>query len=595
MNNNLFFSLYRNSYIRNSIHRYIWNDGLKITISLEYFIRDLESVLHLTQFCDLDLFVTTQEFNLYSKEFILSPEKNKFGIRSIEFDYYFNQYIPPGFIPENVHSVKMGFQFNQPIEIGTFPSGVKSIIFSYYFNQPLYHCIEGSGSSGGDQGYSYLTPNLTKLYLNNKFDQHCPPSSLPRSLKKLTIGSFFSGDIGYLDQLVSLKLPSKLVFNKVVTIPQSVTSLKITNDFYEPKIQDTLAFLSSIYPRNLKKLMMYLEHSHNLYFKEDSFPSTLTKLDLRSRNLFDYLVMNYDEYDDGIYISNSGERQYMKQFDFPYSGVLQSIILSYRGEIKSFKIPFGVKNLCLLDSYKPLEFKPGFIPHSVSTLVLDRLTPTMDLPPSVTYLQYFLEGESSFNDNWDLSNIRKLKILSDSSGDIEQPLLPVKYISLPKVTPLNMGYLNKMVSVGTIPNTVTRLHISWCNDFNLSASIPTSVTWLKLWSDPSIQLSPGVIPQNIKKLKFENIGPIEPGALPSSLTYLSLGIGYQSPIKPKTLPPSLTILKNINNVIYDDQWILPDSLVKLEIPYRSYHEFITLKTLVKNTESNLENIICTIE
>ncbi|KAF2075515.1 hypothetical protein CYY_003156 [Polysphondylium violaceum] len=582
----LFFKIYRNSFLKYKICSCVRFGALKdITITLECFIKDIERVLHLSQYCNLTLYVTKGDFYSYSEKFISSPQENKYGIRYVTLRHDFDIQLPCGFIPDGVEGFDMGYRFSQPLSIGVFPSSLKTVRCSYYFNFLLHQMVDGVA-------VSVFPTDLESLTIGDRFERMCP--ILPSGLKKLKIGRLFGDDIGYLEKLESLSAPLAWIHNEKNSVPASVTSLKILNDQYRPTDErDVLEFLWTKYPRNLKKLQLTLSDAiHKFQFKQDSFPSSLVKLDLRSPNNLGYLHLHHDDYDDCVNVVNQNNS--LKQLDFPYWKLVKSMVVT--DNVRSTKacciIPNGVQELGLLTHL--LTTTP--IPPSVTSLTLDHIDRSFNIPPNVTYLKYHSDNDlCSINTDWDLSGIRKVKILSDSCQDIETPLPHVRYISLPKIVPLNMGYINKRVSPGMIPNTVTRLHISWCNDFVLRDVVPPSVTHLKLWL-PYIPLPKDIVPMHIKKLILFNAAALDPGSLPSNLQYLSFEKGYQYPIQPNTLPDSLTILKNINNIILNNQCILPPNLEKLTLSPTGYKEFINHSQLLKKAglSEYIDSIVCSL-
>ncbi|KAN0039200.1 hypothetical protein ACTA71_001394 [Dictyostelium dimigraforme] len=119
----------------------------------------------------------------------------------------------------------------------------------------------------------------------------------------------------------------------------------------------------------------------------------------------------------------------------------------------------------------------------------------------------------------------------------------------------------------TIPTTVVEFHFWYC-EINKANLLPPGVKHIKINGG---SLKKDVLPNSIETIEFDGYDlPLEKGDLPSSVTSLSFGYGFNQSLAGNWLPPNIKSLKfsndGFNQPIEEIERYLPKSLTCLDLP-----------------------------
>ncbi|KAK5577480.1 hypothetical protein RB653_002421 [Dictyostelium firmibasis] len=457
-------------------------------------------------------------------------------LTSIKFGKLFNEIIPKHVIPNSVKTIIFGYRFNKPLEEGVLPSSLTSIEFGNTFNQSLNgnwlpanlkslkfgkefnHPIEGidylqkslttlilpidykseikfkmvaaspqtlsssSSSLNGNFEYIYNSfsnsiPNsITKLKLDNLFNQPLKPDLLPNSITSIIFGKYYNTfipkKINSLSNLSSIEFGH--YFNKSFNFKTLVNlkTIKFGYSFIEPLI-------NCKFPPNLTSLTFGFSFNNNIpigYFinlplKQLSFggffdkpiydktlPPTLISLDLGVSSYFDPGFCNSFNQLESLVIGKGCSRTFIKG-ELPLSLKEISFNNFFKQPIQEDVIPNGVTSLSFGYSYnKPIE--KDVLPDSIKKLSFG-----------------FLFNQSIIKDILPI-NLTSLSFNYHFNQPIGKGVLPnsLTYLSFE-------GVFNQKFEVGSLPNNITNLSLCYFYDQPFSiGSLPTSLKELRIHS-----------------------------------------------------------------------------------------------------------------
>ena len=117
------------------------------------------------------------------------------SLKELTFGIYFNQPIANVSWPKSLKELTFGIYFNQPVAGISWPPSLTRLTFGFKFNQPIDDGVSWPGVV--DLKFTYMfnhsvsdvswPPHLEALTFGKGFDQPIDPSSLPSSLKHLTL------------------------------------------------------------------------------------------------------------------------------------------------------------------------------------------------------------------------------------------------------------------------------------------------------------------------------------------------------------------------------------------------------------------------
>ncbi|GAM19258.1 hypothetical protein SAMD00019534_024330 [Acytostelium subglobosum LB1] len=274
----------------------------------------------------------------------------------------------------------------------------------------------------------------------------------------------------------------------------------------------------------------------------------------------------------------------------PQSLKIISLGMSYNLPIGQGVLPESLRKLIFGKNYNS-PIMPDVLPHSITNIIFGRqFNQPLDigvLPNSLSIL--------SLGDNFDQTLARGvlpegLKELSMNVSHIIPRSLPSTLVFLklmkrfdqpvtPETFPRSLTKLlfsfqfNNALSVGAIPPGVTKLVLEMFNQPLHVGELPDTITELRLgmYDHP---LPPDILPDSLKSLDLgaQFNKSIEIRSLPSSLTVLRFGVGFDMPLPPGVLPPSLTELVLGHNYKRKfEQGSLPASLAKLTLGSKYTH------------------------
>ncbi|KAN0025613.1 hypothetical protein ACTFIU_004074 [Dictyostelium citrinum] len=361
------------------------------------------------------------------------------AMTSLDTGSKFNQPFEAGLLPSSLTELTFGNEYFRPIEVGSLPSGIKSLKLGQRFCLPIPIGSLPIGLTelqlGGTQQNPILTigclpPTLTKLTLDNHFNQPLAIGVIPSSLKTMIFGprynqplppSVFPDSLTHLEfhQNSSYIFPLKLGYN----IPSNVTTLLLSFRSQErnvtlgtnsniKKLRCGGEFLPSLssddstigailnsfsssssretFPRSVESLHLNIV---NVLDKEINIPSNVTKLIITGNNLQSDGPDIFMVGKKGSKITHLKLRGYEKplcQEMFKNLGNLKSIqfIGAYNHQLKSNCLPHSITNLefdCL-----PTVIPIGSLPSSLKSLrVKSFCTPFLQnsLPQSLLILE----------------------------------------------------------------------------------------------------------------------------------------------------------------------------------------------------------------
>ncbi|KAN0034291.1 hypothetical protein ACTFIV_000788 [Dictyostelium citrinum] len=536
-NDKLFFSIWRNRYIRNKItkeikiyfnaHRMIRFKNCEQLNQYEYkdilrrvIIEDPSAPLS-----NIPLNITELEFDPKLEFPFIKTNLPTNNIEKLYFNYNYSYSIPYNFfdslttlkelrlgglqnvngfrISESITNLHMGYSINGKLKIpqNFIPQSV-TILNTGELNIPLDNSI--------------LPKNLKDLTFGKAYSYPIKLEQLPTSLTKLTL---FCGNDG------KNQILPKLGSNT------SITSLTFGNKFTNKKTQ----FKTGDLPQNLTSLN--LGHMFNMKLVKDVLPNSLITLKL-SKNYNHSL--SGEVLPRGLKILHLGQQfnQPICNDDLPNQ--LEEVTLSWYFCHSLLNFPNSIKTLIMEDHFKgPLEklpssltklnikcgyyssIKPNIIPSTVKDLSISSYQNTLStnsIPPSCINLTISF-GSFDFEINDSQSNI-------DSSLSI---------ITTPSFFPNSIKYLNFGV---------------WSNKLIPSNILPTSLTTLVLGSYYNQPLN-GILKSlhSLKNLEFGNSfnQPLKSNdyeiEFPNNIKSIKFGCSFNQTIKPNSFPNSLKHLR----------------------------------------------------
>eukprot|EP01132_Coremiostelium_polycephalum_P000930 gene930-1174_t len=216
-------------------------------------------------------------------------------------------------------------------------------------------------------------------------------------------------------------------------------------------------------------------------------------------------------------------------------------------------IPATVKELVLKDS-NFLDFKPGYIPSSVTKLKL--LIPTgnpfiCSIPEGVVELTLYGTLPSISTDE-----VMEYEILSK--------LIPttVKELSLFTTSEPVNGKILKY-----LPVSLTRLHIEILPCPLKKGQLPSSLISLTFGSESDSPLEPGVLPEGLEELVlgFNFNKSLSLGSIPQSVTSLTFGDNFNQAIPKGIIPEGIKKLELGTNFKFKPNDYFPPSITELSL------------------------------
>ncbi|EFA82751.1 Putative calmodulin-binding protein [Heterostelium album PN500] len=346
-------------------------------------------------------------------------------------------------------------------------------------------------------------------------------------------------------------------------LPVGITHLAInelyTRDFYENEL-----------PETLKSLVFERYAKFNLHFTEGSLPQSLRVLTLG--------VMFQQPIYAGDFPPLLEELNFGDGYDLPFEvGVLPPALKtltfghSFNQPLKESVLPNGLTKLVFGDKFnQTLEQLPPSITKLTVGANFNQLIPERTLLPKLRSLT--LHG--SYPHLLALPSVDKLKsigymntpllthlkgnLIAEHNGPLLQKISFDRFYNTSNIAPglipssvgeIVFGYwFNSNLKVGVFPNGLTRLDFG--NTFNevLDAGLlPPTLLSLQLGGRYLHKLVPGVLPASLESLEFGTEKSRYTRkelslAVPASLTYLALPIGYND-----DLPPFVKTVKLLEN------------------------------------------------
>lgn len=157
-----------------------------------------------------------------------------------------------------------------------------------------------------------------------------------------------------------------------------------------------------------------------------------------------------------------------------------------------------------------------------------------------------------------------LSVTQLSLGELCSSRYPLKAGAIPRsVTNLTIKFA--VATAGLIPSSVVYLDCKYRSVPRLASGvIPTSVTHLQMFKAQHV----GVIPMSVTYLNLANVDcndQLEIGAIPSSVTNLSMASDCKQSIGPGILPPQLTHLE-LTGLSQHSTITLPSSVRLVRLP-----------------------------
>ncbi|KAN0048058.1 hypothetical protein ACTA71_002450 [Dictyostelium dimigraforme] len=393
-----------------------FNESIPTSVNTFRIVWDIFSPLSNTTNISLPQSITFLEFGC-NIEIVKHFIPN--GVKTIIFTNGFDQPFTNGVLPSSVTSIDFGYSFNQSLKGDWIPTNIESIKFGDKFDQP-YEDIK-----------TFLPKSITSLILPKRYDLKSLSSSLALSSSSSSFSSSSSSSSSS-----SFSLPTSHSFNKnyqlLDSIPNSFKIL-IFNDSFDESIGE------NDIPNNVKSIIFGREFNKPII--ENSLSINLVSIEFGCR----------------------------------------------------FNQPIKLKTMINIESIKFGSFNQSL--------------EYCEFPPNLTSLTF-----DGFN----------------------RPI--------PKGYFFNLGVsFDFNIDDNTLPTTLTSLDLGGSSYFNDCCKSLNQLESLKLGSKYGYPIKKGQLPNSIKKLiigGYFNF-QIEKDILPCNITYLSFGYSYSQPFLIGSLPGSL--------------------------------------------------------
>ncbi|KAM9960887.1 hypothetical protein ACTFIW_010045 [Dictyostelium discoideum] len=537
-NDRLFFSIWRNKYLRDKItkeikiylnaHRLIRFKNCEQLNQYEY--KDSLSKVIIedpsTPLLNIPLNITELEFDPKSEHIATIKTNLPNHIEKLYFNYNYSYYSTSNFlnsltslkelrlggfqnvikIPESVTNLHLGYSLYGNLK--TSPSPPPPLNF---IPQSVTILNTGELSTPIDKnGNSFLPKNLKELTFGKAYNHPIKLRQLPTSLTKLTL---FSGNC---QNQILPKLGSNT----------SITSLTFGNKFINKKTQFKVGDL----PQNLT--FLDLGHMFNMKLVKDVLPSSLITLKLSK---------NYDHSLSGEVLPKSLKTLHLGQ--------------KFNQQILSNDLPSQLEEITL--SWLFCHSISNF-PNSIKTLIMEDhfKGPLEKLPSSLTKLSIKTGYYSSIKPNIIPSTVKDL-LISSYQNNLLPNTIPSSCINLSipfgsfdfEITNNNN---NNSTTTTIFPNSIKYLNFgTWSNKLIPPNILPTSLTTLILGSYYNQPLNGILKPlHSLKTIEFGNSfdQPLKADdddeiEFPNNITSIKFGYSFNKTIKPNSFPNSLKILK----------------------------------------------------
>ncbi|KAN0033493.1 hypothetical protein ACTA71_007180 [Dictyostelium dimigraforme] len=513
-NNQIFFSIWRNIFLRNEIlfHLRLFNKHINSQISLSY--KEIKDYRFHSYLDKIQLLGDCDEINeplpggITEIKFMTLLKLSKFkniiptSTHTIIFDDFYNSPLDDsiGILPSSITSITFGFSFDQKIPMHFLPDNLQTLIFIGQYNQILEEDV--------------LPSTITSIQFGYSFNQSLNGNWLPRNIKALKFGEEFSQPVEDINNFLPKSLTSLILPFKYNSSP---VDFKMDGSLLEVASTTTTTTTTSSSSNNQN--LEYLFKSKNNILTTDSIPNYITKLQFD--NFFDQII---------------------KPNLIPNSVISIKFGTIFNSSIETNSLPSNLNSIIFggncfnqkfdfsdLEKLETIIFK-----HYGFNIPLE----TCKLPPNLTSLAF----DRCFNRPIPVGYFLKFPLKSLAFGGYDWP---IKDQTLPStLTSLNLGVSSHLGSfINSLPQLETFVLGSRFNGKLEIGQLPNSIKTLSL-PGYNKTIDKDVLPSNLISITFGNLynQPFENNTLPSSLTFLDLGKHFNQKFNIGTLPNSITFL-----------------------------------------------------
>ncbi|GAM26904.1 hypothetical protein SAMD00019534_100790, partial [Acytostelium subglobosum LB1] len=242
----------------------------------------------------------------------------------------------------------------------------------------------------------------------------------------------------------------------------------------------------------------------------------------------------------------------------------------YNRPIEPGTLPPSLKQLHFGTAFNQM-IRPGVLPNTLQTLLFSSnynqpLTVGV-LPLSLTFLIFGSQFNQELLPGVLPPSLKKLILGSQFKRNFLCDVLPHS------ITSLYIGSIFEQIRIdGPLPQSLTLLRLSERLSNQLTSDLlPSGIIELEVPSN-SLLMAPGSLPSGLKTMKFVGLHrqPLPIGLLPSTLTYLRLGLEFNQPIPIGALPEGLkTLIFQSKYKTHLEIGTLPNSITDLNLMYQA--------------------------